>query len=129
MPKAILFLLFVLLSQWTMAQADQNFSIAKENTTCDSLQNAFQSVEDAYQKIEATTFSYQQSFKLSQVQGLKSAGFYSCDTQNGFLLLQYHDRKLVLKGVPKTTWNDIILSNDPESACKKVAGEYTKIPE
>ena len=129
MPKAILFLLFVLLSQWTMAQADQNFSIAKENTTCDSLQNAFLSAEEAYQKIEATTFSYQQSFKLSQVQGLKSAGFYSCDTKNGFLLLQYHDRKLVLKDVPKTTWNDIILSSDPESVCAKVVGEYTTIPE
>ena len=129
MSKTILFLLFVLFSQWTMAQADQNFAIGKENTNCDSLKNAFLSVEDAYQKIEAATFSYQQSFKLSQVQGLKGAGFYSCDTKNGFLLLQYHDRKLVLKDVPQTTWNDIILSNDPESACKKVAGEYTKIPE
>ena len=129
MSRAILCFLLIFCHQWTLAQADQNFAIAKENTTCDSLQKAFHTVEDAYQKIEATTFSYQQSFKLSQVQGLKSAGFYSCNAKTGFLLLRYHDRKLVLKDVPKTTWNDIILSDDPEAFCQKIAEEYSKVPE
>lgn len=129
MHKIILYSLLLSLSHLAIAQVDQNFAIPKENITCDSLQNTFHSVDEAYQKIEAAAFSYQQSFKLSQVQGLKSAGFYSCDTQTGFLLLKYHDRKLVLKDVPKTIWEELILSNDPESFCREVAAQYTEIPE
>jgi hypothetical protein len=69
-------------------------------------------LQESILEIENTTFRFKQQFKISRVEGIRSARFFSCDGIIGYLILIVSNKEFVYREVPKTKWDDLISSSD-----------------
>ena len=95
-------------------EVEHNYKVGPQQTDCDSLRLDAIDQETSIELIKAAKFRYQQSFKLTRREGFKGGEYFSCDNQQGYLMIKYHDRIFWYKSVPLDFWKEMISSSDPE---------------
>ena len=111
-------------------EVEHNYPVGPSKTGCDSLLLDGFSFEEALENIESTTFRFHQKFRNSRLSGVQAGQFYSCDGKSGFLLLTVDKRKIIHLDVPKTIWDNLIQSTDPDLLYReKIRTEYPGISE
>ncbi len=93
-------------------EVEHNYPVGPQKTNCDSLQLKDRSTGEIISNIENSTFRFDQGFKISRFAGIRAGHFYSCDGENGYLILTIGKEKKIFSGVPKTIWNEFIKSTD-----------------
>jgi hypothetical protein len=111
-------------------EVEHNYLVGPSKTDCDSLRLDGLSFNEALETIANTSFRFQQKFKYSRLSGVQAGQFYSCDGKSGFLLLTVDKATTIYKDVPKTIWDNLIQSSDPDLLyIEKIRDEFTGIAE
>lgn len=105
-------LLCILFNPSAKAQVEHNYLVGPQSTDCDSMDISNTSLKDAIQMIEKATFRFQQQFSISRTHGVMKAKYYSCDGLYGYLIMQVDKSDVVYLKVPKTIWDELIISQD-----------------
>ncbi len=95
-------------------EVKHNYHVGPQFTDCDSLDFTGLSSEASISLIRTSNFRFDQSFKLTNKQGLQSGEFFSCDNNEGFLLITIDGKEILYTRVVKKIWNDFISSPNPE---------------
>jgi len=93
-------------------QVKHDYQIAPGVATCDSLNISGMNVLESILTIEKATFRFKQQFKISRVEGIRSARFYSCNIATGYLILIISKNEYIYFEVPKAKWDELISSSD-----------------
>jgi len=109
-------------------QVEHNYPVGPQNTNCDSLDIDALSFDEAVQLIERSTFRYQQQFKISRTYGIMNARYYSCNGEEGYLIMRVDKKDLLYFDVPKVKWETLISSADINGVYdSEIAGQYRAI--
>ncbi|MBR9999199.1 MAG: hypothetical protein KFF73_09520 [Cyclobacteriaceae bacterium] len=109
---------------------EHNYPVGPAKTNCDSLQIKGLGFDETLSRIENTTFRFHQKFKNSRLNGVQAGQFYSCDGGKGFLLLTVDKKKTIFREVPKSVWDSLVITTDPDQFyMEKVRDEFPGIPE
>jgi hypothetical protein len=116
MEKLLPLALFVLLFANTIkasAQDKHNFIVPPENSNCDSMVIDLPELEVALEIIGHTVFRFQQNVKINRETGFREASFFSCDNQDGYMVIKYHDSIFLYSSIPKSIWESMVSSGNP----------------
>jgi len=105
-------MMIMLHSQLAYSQVEHNYPVGPQYTNCDSLDISLGSLVEMIESIENSKFRFQQQFKISKTYGIMNARFYSCDGENGFLIMKVDKKDLLYLEVPKAIWDTLITSAD-----------------
>jgi hypothetical protein len=129
-PVVILLFFSGIFSGSFAQEVEHNYPVGPSKTSCDSLLLDGLPFEEAVEKIENTTFRFNQKFSYSRLSGVQKGQYYSCDGKNGLLLLTVDKINTIYKDVPKPVWDSLINSSDPDSFFnEKIRPEYAQISE
>lgn len=106
------FLLFYFVSE--VAGQEHNFSVGPQRVNCDSLELTDENAQDAIKKIRETSFRFQQSIRVNRSEGFQEGHFYSCNNEDGFMIVKFDEQSLFYRGIPKALWDEMAASNNPE---------------
>jgi len=121
----LLFVLSFFYLNITFAQeVEHNYLVGPQVTNCDSLDITGLSLHESIEKIRASKFRFDQSFKLTRKQGLQSGEYYSCDNERGYLVITFDGIESLYVNIEKDTWNDLISSSDPEGLYFKMKKKH-----
>jgi hypothetical protein len=122
-------LLFTLtVNEGISQEVEHNYKVGPQITTCDSLVLKGSTAADLIEVIKSSKFRFDQTFRLTRKQGLKSGAFYSCDNQKGFLVIEYNEQTSLYKNIDRTSWEAFIRSSDPEGYYLQNRNLWTAIP-
>lgn len=110
--KNLIFLLLLAAVNSFAQEADHNYEMAPQVTTCDSLDLSGLSMSQQVKEIENATFRYVQNFQLNRKTGFQGAWFYSCDNKKGILVAKVDGEKRVYKTINRSAWEDLVSSGD-----------------
>lgn len=126
MRAIVILLLFFSMS--AAAQVRHNFPMGPQKTNCDTLVIRDNDFEASLQKIEGATWRYTQSMHLNRPFGFRSADFYSCDGQTGYLVIRVDEEKYIYMKVPVSVWEEFSKTSDPENFIKeKIDGNFSEL--
>ena len=109
-------LLSVILVQAKAQEVEHNYPVGPQNTNCDSLViRPGMNQELISDILENTVFRFSQEFRLRRLNGLQYGKFYSCDGEEGYLIIQFDGSKVIYLGVEKTHWDALTKSTDPDN--------------
>ena len=116
---------YIIFSSWIYCgskaqEVEHNYLVGPQSTNCDSLDIIGFSLSESIALIRASTYRFDQSFRLTRKQGLQLGEYYSCDNKEGFLIIKYDGKESLYYKVDKHIWDELISSSDPE-------GYYLKI--
>jgi hypothetical protein len=105
-----------------------NYELGPQFTSCDSLKIEGLSLEKSISQIRSAKYRLQQSFRLTRRQGLKKAEFFSCNGQEGFLIILYNEKEVLFEDITRDYWEKLRRSSDPEGMYLKLnaAGRENK---
>ena len=72
---------------------------------CNKLPASYTSYVQASQLIKSSTFKMHESVNTSKSSWVRGADYYSCDGQEGYLIIKADDRDYIHQNVPIDTWN------------------------
>ena len=81
------FLLFYFVFE--VAGQEHNFSVGPQRVNCDSLE-------------------------WTRSEGFQEGHFYSCDNEDGFMIVKFDGQSLLYRSIPKELWDEMAASNNPE---------------
>lgn len=100
-------------SQLIFAQDSVNFHVPPSNHSCDSMEFHEEDFEMVMDQINHTTFRFQQNIRVNRKKGFQEASFFSCDNQNGIMLIRYDDFSFLYDNMPKQLWDKLVASGNP----------------
>ena len=107
--------LCIVVSGAIMAQeVERNYLVGPQSTTCDSLDLLDSSKEKAIELIRASSFRFNQNFRLTRKSDFQGGEYYSCDGEKGYLIIKMDNEQSLYLGVQKAIWDELIKSSDPE---------------
>ena len=121
-----LLILFILVGmvQVTQGQVEHNFLVGPNKTDCDSLPEIFPDQDRALELIQGAKFRFTQEFEIRRNAGFRGANFYSCDNEEGLLVVKVDDQSIIFPNVPKRIWDEFIGSNNMEGYYLRIKREY-----
>lgn len=97
--------------------------------TCESLPSSYDSYEDAKNQISSATFPVQESANTAGSSWMRSANFYSCDGQQGFLIIGTDNQTYIHANVSVGLWEEFANASSKGSYySRNVKGRYSFIP-
>ncbi len=114
-------------SELIAQEVEHNYLVGPQFTNCDSLDLKGISAQESIKLIRNAKFRFDQSFKLTKKQGLQKGEFYSCDNKEGYLIIKYDAKEILLEKVQKSFWIELISSSDPEGLFIKRKKELSEI--
>lgn len=75
-----------------------------QSQECDDLPENFASFESAKDKIHNAAFEYEDSFDTSRSSWIKSAQYYSCNGDQGYVIVSTNSNSYIHKNVPEELW-------------------------
>ena len=107
------------------AQDPQNMKVENQILDCSKMKSYFANVEQAHEILESTTFAFTQELKTTKRFGVKTANYYSCDNENGYLLMSVDDKEILYKNYPRFQWKLLIETNDLDGFyAENIKGKY-----
>lgn len=74
--------------------------------SCNELPTHFNSYQQAVSEVKSTDFTIEDSVNTSRSSLIKSASFYSCDSNVGFLLVKIKSTEYIYENVPISVWDN-----------------------
>lgn len=113
------FVWYIIFSSWIFyaskaQEVEHNYSVGSQITNCDSLDITGFSMPESIAMIRNSTFRFDQSFRLTRKQGLQLGEYYSCNNEEGFLIIKFDGKEYLYHKVDKHIWNGLISSSDPK---------------
>ena len=110
---------YIIFSSWIFyaskaQEVEHNYLVGPQITNCDSLDIIGFSLSESIALIRASTYRFDQSFRLTRKQGLQLGEYYSCDNEVGFLIIKYNGKESLYHKVDRRIWDELISSSDPE---------------
>ena len=110
---------YIIFSSWIYCgskaqEVEHNYLVGPQSTNCDSLDIIGFSLSESIALIRASTYRFDQSFRLTRKQGLQLGEYYSCDNEVGFLIIKYDGKESLYHKVDKRIWDELISTSDPE---------------
>ena len=125
----IFFILNIIIIDVTIAQeVEHNFLVGPQTTNCDSLDIVGLSQTESILLIRASKYRFDQSFLLTRKQGLQLGEYYSCDNEQGFLIIRYDGKENLYYNIDKLIWKELISSSDPEGYYLNNRQQFLKHP-
>jgi hypothetical protein len=122
--KAIaIFMIFSVLPSFSMAQeTEPNYEMKPQKTNCDSILAASDqlSESEAIDQIDKMVFRYTQKATTYANSGFQGAWWYSCNNQDGFLIVKADGKKRLFKAVSSNQFQQMMQSGDPYGYFKKL---------
>lgn len=120
-------LLFLFVIAEEIIAQERNFAVTNEKN-CNDLSNNFDSLQNALETLRETRFALTQNFNIKRKKGLKSGEYYSCDSQVGYLVILIDESYSIYFNVPKSDWDVLISSNDPEFFIRQeISKKYVRL--
>jgi len=79
------------------------FSFGQFQNPC-GIASTFSNYSQAISEVRSATFSYSERINTDQSDWIRSAEYYSCDSQMGFLIIATESKESVHKNVPIGVW-------------------------
>lgn len=76
-----------------------------ERIPCEDIPASFESYEQPHEIIDNTSFNFEDNQNTSKSSWIRSAVYYSCDTEKGFLKIRTDNGEYVHQNVPISVWN------------------------
>jgi len=73
---------------------------------CEILDDNFESYKVAIQTLKSTKFNFSEKLNTSKSSWIYDAEYYSCDGENGFLLITTKTKTYIHRNVPIKIWNE-----------------------
>ena len=80
------------------------FTFSCKSQDCDTIPNSFNNYQEATNIIYDTSFHFSDTVNTSKSSWIRSAKYYSCDNQYGFLILETDKKTYVFQNIPKHKW-------------------------
>jgi hypothetical protein len=94
--------------------------------TCESLPSSYGSYEDAKNQISSATFPVQESANTAGSSWMRSANFYSCDGQQGFLIIGTDNQTYIHANVSVGLWEEFANASSKGSFySRNIKGRYS----
>ena len=94
--------------------------------TCESLPSSYGSYEDAKNQISSATFPVQESANTAGSSWIRSANFYSCDGQQGFLIIGTDYQAYIHSNVSVGLWEEFANASSKGSFySRNIKGRYS----
>jgi hypothetical protein len=111
-------------------EVEHNYPVGPQSTNCDSLQLNGLPVDKMIQIIKNSAFRFDQQFKISRLSGIRGGNYYSCDGKSGFLMVDVDKEIELYVDVPKSTWDEFLLSPDLDGFYERnIKNSYKQIEE
>jgi hypothetical protein len=78
--------------------------VSCNSQTCNELPTQFTSYQKALSEVKSTNFTINDIVDTSRSSLIKSASFYSCDSNVGFLLVKIKNTEYIYQNVPISVW-------------------------
>ena len=105
-----------------------NLARAKNECNCKSLKINSSSPALVIRSLNNSDLDFVQSFQTSNVRGIKSASYFYCNDDHGFLYVKLHDKDLLYKDVTLKTWFELKFADCSNTYYKKEI-KYDFIPQ
>lgn len=94
--------------------------------TCESLPSSYGSYEDAKNQISSATYPVQESANMAGSSWIRYARFYSCDGQQGFLIIGTDNQTYIHANVSVRVWEEFANASSKGSYySRNVKGRYS----
>ncbi len=87
-------------------------NIKNHQRDCDKIPYMFSSLEDAKILIESTNWTYKDQVDIKSSSWMKSAQYYSCDKETGYLIICLENKCYVFDYVEKDVWSEFRNTED-----------------
>ena len=89
--------------------------VASDQRSCHRIESDIKNQPELIQYLENADFKFTAQVETDAVRGVLSAKYYSCDHDQGYLVVKFHDDELlVYKGVPLKTWFEFKFANSSD---------------
>jgi hypothetical protein len=88
-----------------------NISLLACPDNCAVSSTSWKSEKEAIDALEKADFLFSESFNNESESWLLSASFYSCDGQNGYLVIHSQKKDFIHSSVPLVVWQDLKNAN------------------
>ena len=78
---------------------------------CTELPTSFSSCKEAVSEIKSTNFTIEDSVDTSRSSFIKSAHFYSCDSEFGYIIVKIKSKEYFYQNVPVSVWKQFKKAN------------------
>lgn len=82
------------------------FSCNSKSGNCSDLPPSFSSYNDAISSVESVDFKIEDEADTSKSSWIRSADFYSCDGDSGYLIISTDDHEYIHENLPVSVWED-----------------------
>ena len=87
---------------------------ASDRHICHRIESDITNQHELIQYLEKADFKFTSQVETNAVRGVLSASYFSCDHDQGYLVVKLHDDELVYKGVPLKTWFEFKFADSSE---------------
>jgi hypothetical protein len=82
-----------------------SFTVSSCNSQdCKELPSSFDSYKHALSEVKSTDFKLEDSVNTSRSSVIESANFFSCDGNNGYLIIEIRNTEYIYQNVPIAVW-------------------------
>jgi hypothetical protein len=85
-------------------------SCAQKNSDCNGLPESFTSFQNAVEQVQNSKFLLQEVVDNPRSSWIKGLSYFSCDGQNGFLLMKTSKKTYLHQKVPIDIWRELCAS-------------------
>lgn len=82
------------------------FSCNSNTGSCTDLPSSFSTYEEAVEAVENSNFKIEEEADTSKSSWIRSADFYSCDGESGYLIISTDDHEYIHENLPVSVWED-----------------------
>jgi len=90
------------------------FAPETEKNTCEQLVKAAKTKSFDVEKLNSLPFSAKDSFSTLATRGVKEAYYFSCNDNEGIVLVRTHNKDLIYRQVALDVWSSFKASEVPE---------------
>jgi len=78
---------------------------------CKELPSSYNSYKDALTEIKSSDFKLEDSVNTSKSSVIESAQYFSCDGNNGYLIIEIRNTEYIYQNVPISVWRNFKNAN------------------
>jgi hypothetical protein len=79
--------------------------VSCERIPCEEIPDSFESYAQAHRIVKSASFEFKDDQNTAKSSWIRSAAYYSCDGQSGFLVIRTDNGEYFHQNVPMSVWN------------------------
>lgn len=87
------------------------FNTSNSIQKCDDFNGDLGASYEAIKKLEQIEFHFSDSFETDKIFGIKSAEFFSCDNETGYMVVRNGSSSKLYENIPVALWNQFKINS------------------